>query len=297
MARPPSTEQEKLLDLARVQAFLGHVAMRAGLFKDGCPAEIGLPDLARELIFRQGVKRGHRSGSGTTLAGDTLSNRKLGNWIRGKFSVGNDLDRTLDAWDRDGFSGSIATYMRGPVNSLLFDALDQPIESAAFYKAADINFEDFCVVIGDHHRLSGHIKIHLDHLFKSANTDPVSVVKYLTASVAWYRYAMITLHSVSHIVSNLTRAIELAADIEKQLVVNNFGVITYPINTNTLYKYLVLMTASSVRFGRMLKGEVDISGSSDWRSEWLRIAAIIGATKLRLRRRTASAVSAASYPA
>jgi hypothetical protein len=127
-----------------------------------------------------------------------FSERRIGRWITGNVAAGRDLDDLLAAWDQARFKGAIWSYHTGPANSRLFQTLVESLESDYFFLAADTEFDEL-INQGKPRHLSEHVSDRLKDLQSAKDTGTESVMKYLTAVTAWFRYALITRHSLNYL--------------------------------------------------------------------------------------------------
>jgi hypothetical protein len=252
-------------------ALLGHGMKCVGLFDKEGSVQIGLAELSKTLSlgqYREKAAAGLCADDGEI---DGFSETRLGRWINEPNAAGWKLDATLDIWDNGAFGGSVDAFRHGPAKSLLFDALAEPIESEEFFQAADISFQRLCDQIANYNRLSGHIRNRLDEICDEAGSSPESVLKYLAATVAWFRYASVTLHSVDYVLDHLNKALESCDRIERRVHVGQNGIVSYPIDTDEFRRYLIQMTLNLARFKSKLIDSVPETGGNT-KAYWQKLA-------------------------
>jgi hypothetical protein len=256
MPRTERTRQEKLLQRLRTHSLLAHGMKSAGFFT---PAEesIELSELVARITRAQG-------GGKTSMewASDAYAERRIARWISGEVAASRDLDRLLAAWD-EGFKGAIWSYQTGPGRSRLFQVLAESLESEAFFIAADTQLEEL-IDQGRPRRLSERVSDRLRDLRKETDSTPESVMRYLATVTAWFRYALITLHSMSYLAWHVNEVLERLRRVQKIVKVGNTGVIAYPISIDAYCDYLVEMLSGSMRYRHSLYGAALGLGEESW---------------------------------
>lgn len=258
MPRTERTRHEKLLQHLRTHSLLAHVMKCAGFFTQ---AEESIE--LSELVVR--ITRAQGSGKASVQrADDSFAERRIARWISGEVAAGRDLDRLLADWDQGRFKGAIWSYQTGPTRSRLFQTLAESLESDAFFQAADTEFDEL-INQGRPRRLSERVSDRLRELRASADDTPESAMKYLTAVTAWFRYALITLHSMNYLAWHVNEALARLNRVQRIIEVKGKGRIDYPISTDSYCDYLVEMLTSSMRYRKTLSGITLGSGEASWR--------------------------------
>ncbi|MFA6064206.1 MAG: hypothetical protein WC736_16575 [Gallionella sp.] len=256
----------------RTKALLGHAMKCAGLFENAGSEKIEIPSLSTALSQCQWTKEAARQLYLDDGVIDAFGEKRLARWITGRIPARRNLKAVLNAWEGGRYVGSTDAFHHGPAKSLLFDALAAPIEAEMFYRAADIDFESLCDQIATSNRLSGHVRVHLDEMGDAKDSRSESAMKYLATSVAWFRYASITLHSIDYILDHLNRAMKLCDSIERRVLIGENGAVSYPINMNEFSIYLIQMTRSSMRFAEQLKDSPAPLAGSDVKGYWREVS-------------------------
>lgn len=264
MARIERTKQDKLLQQMRTQSLLAHVIHSSG-YLNKQKDSISLPTLVNRLIQIQG------SREVVNQSDDFFSERRISRWITGESAAGRDLDDLLSAWDQGTFKGAIWAYYKGPVRSRFFEALTEPLESETFYIAADTEFEELFNQ-GKSLRLSELLSNRLEELQAKTENTPETILHYLTATTAWFRYALITMHSMSYLVYHVNDALSRLKLIQTSIEIQKKGHIFFPLSSELYCNYLVEMLSKSVRYRKALEGIELAAGENSWRKVCLEIA-------------------------
>jgi hypothetical protein len=262
------TSLDKALARLRTMSLVGHAMKCAGLFDKDDRFEITFSELSEKLSLAQYSDKESRWQCGDENDADGFGQARLRRWILGPNSAGWNLDATLNIWNRGAYAGSIDAFRHGPANSLLFDALAKPIESEEFFRAADTSFGQLCVQIGKSRHFSARVRSHLDDIKDDIHTDAESVMKYLAAAVAWFRYTNVTLHSLDYVLRHLHLAMEACDRIERHVLVGEGGIVSYPVNMNEFRSYLIKMTMNSARFRNRLPNLAAPENGTDLRVYW-----------------------------
>jgi hypothetical protein len=271
-AGPERASLEKALARLRTMSLVGHVMKCAGLFDKDDMVKITFSDLSKTLSLAQYSDEDSRWVCGDDNNADGFGEPRLRRWILGPNAAGWNLGTTLNVWENGAYGGSIDAFRHGPAKSLLFDALAEPIESEEFFRAADTSFGELCVQIGKSRHFSARVRAHLDDMRDELDKGPESVMKYLAAAVAWFRYTNVTLHSLEYVLRHLHFAMEACDRIERHVHVGKDGVVSYPVNTNEFRSYLIQATLSSVRFKNRLSNVAAPMAGTDLKTYWREIS-------------------------
>jgi len=273
MPRTERTRQEKLLQQLRTHSLLAHAMKCAGFFSK--PEEpINLSELVTRLTRAQGEScvRGVRNSS-HDLAEDAFSERRIERWIRGEVAAGRNLDRVLAAWDQGTFKGAIKAYRNGPTGSRLFHGLGEPIDSEAFFATTETTWDELAR-LGAPRGLSDNVADKLKKLRdETSQNEPEQVMHYATVTTAWFRYALMTIHSMDYLVWHVNEVLRRVQSISKLVNVRSKGEIVYPLSTALLSNYLVALTVGSARYRNKLADMDQPGRMPSWESVAQQIAA------------------------
>ncbi|MDP3457045.1 hypothetical protein [Methyloversatilis sp.] len=187
---------------------------------------------------------------------DFFDERRIERWVKGEVALTRGLEDVLFLWDQGAFKGAIQSYRTGPAGSRLFQGLGESVESQAFMTATESDWDELSR-LGEPRGFSDNVADRLAVLCagsaREAEEDPKHVMRYVTVAVSWFRYALLTHHSLNYLVCHVDEAMRRLRLVSREVIVSNKGNLCYPVSPDMLGNYIVAMTVGSPRFRKNFK--------------------------------------------